>query len=323
MKRALGWVALGLAAALSGGCFLALAVFPPPLSAASAAPGGPPVLEGVVRIGKAGGAATLSPLTASAGLASSSLLPATAQSGLGDVPPVEVASASESVLAGGAADGVTVEAVDLADGSRLGAAKADGAGSYRIPLASAASRRALAIQATTVAGGKVSAFLAAPCTVPAGTPGKLRIDVTPGTSVVALAYARLSGVTAELAVDKGFRGFKTAKLGALVAALDGTTAGAAAATLDGSDTFSKATSFDSLLNRVVAGATALAQATVEKAGAVAADTPTHAATVPLILAKATTLQPTAAARPQDIVLTAAVTVGAAAIRNAKAATPAP
>jgi hypothetical protein len=319
-------VLIALVAALAtGGCFLALAAFPPPIEPSPSTGGSG--IEGEIRIGRAGATASLALLSA-APIATSSFLAAAAPlTGLGDVPPVTPATASPLTAEGGAtyrtqAGGsgtVYVEAVDLADGSRHAIARADGAGRFKLPLAAPAADRALAIQATFLASGQVTGFLAA-CTVqPNGKSQALRVDVTPGSTAIALASARLAGVGPELVANNGFRAFAAAKLRDLVLRTGASASAGAAAILDGAEAFTGAGSYETLLGRVVRSATALAQATLEKAGT---DTPAQGAALDLILAKAAALEVGPTARPQDILTTAAVTVTPAAIAEAKA-TPGP
>ncbi|MBM3269222.1 MAG: hypothetical protein FJZ01_16395 [Candidatus Sericytochromatia bacterium] len=326
MRRALRLLGLGGTPALAGGCFLALAAFPPPLPPAVSPADTSPAAAGTVRIGPASGGAALAPASVAAPLAGGLLAGAPALVGLG-APPVATASAAPALTDPGAAPAgyrvqageaaLYVEAVDLADGARVAIVKADAAGRYRIPF-DRPGPRALAIQATTLAGSKVTGFLAAPLSQPAT--GAAALDVTPGTTAIALACARLAGVGPELVADKGFRGFKAAALPDLVARLDAPTTGGAAAVLDPSRSFAQAESFDAILAAAVRGGTALAQSALEKAGS---DAASQSAALRLILAAAAGVRTGTAARPQDILTTAALAVSRRDVAEALSPGPTP
>lgn len=164
-----------------------------------------------------------------------------------------------------------VEVVDPASGQVLARVRAGADGKYDAALDTGGSRpRALIVQATTLVGGQVTSFLAAPLTL-AGTAasggggGAIARDISPGTTVAAFALARLAGVREQFDVRTGFRGFKTAQLAALVLLLDREKDEKAAAAVDGAAAFEKAPSFDQVLAEAGAGSAALAQAAIDTA----------------------------------------------------------
>ncbi|MBM3268527.1 MAG: hypothetical protein FJZ01_12830 [Candidatus Sericytochromatia bacterium] len=245
----------------------------------------PYVLEGSVRVGlvannasglvsnNAGGlvsdnAAALSngnPLTVRAPLARVTEVSAGLR-----VSPVEALSGATPVTA--LADGATyraqataarivVEVVDPASGELFRRGKADAQGRYRFELSEPPARRGWIVQATEVSGATVSAFLAAP--LPLASPGVARqtVDVTPASTLVVFTAALASGVRAELKVDTGFRGVKTEQLAAMVATLDGAAVKEAASKIDAGKSLGEpALEFEKVLDKVVSGSVALAQA---------------------------------------------------------------
>ncbi|MBM3266623.1 MAG: hypothetical protein FJZ01_03155 [Candidatus Sericytochromatia bacterium] len=157
---------------------------------------------------------------------------------------------------------LVVEAVDLASGVLLKRRAGGADGRFEVRYLPPAGSRAVVIQATVLVGGRVTGYLCAPLSL-AGGAGVKNVDLTFGTTALALSDALLAGVRADFDVATGFRKFKTAQLAGTVGLRDATVTTRAAAALDGSDALARVADAGKALSEATGAARALASSAAD------------------------------------------------------------
>jgi hypothetical protein len=112
---------------------------------------------------------------------------------------------------------VIVEAVDPATGQPVGRVVQNADGTYSMRLPKSSRQRGLVFQATALMGREVSGFLAAPVAVSPNKTGTSTLDLTAGTTTVALTNVLLLNGGKHFNLQTGFRGIKSTELTAMVA----------------------------------------------------------------------------------------------------------
>ncbi|MBM3274855.1 MAG: hypothetical protein FJZ00_06865, partial [Candidatus Sericytochromatia bacterium] len=112
---------------------------------------------------------------------------------------------------------VIIEAVDPATGKPVGRVIQNADGSYTMRLPKSSSQRGLVFQATALMGREVSGYLAAPVAVAPNKSGSSTLDLTAGTTTVAMTNILFLNGGKHFNLQTGFRGIKSTELTAMVA----------------------------------------------------------------------------------------------------------